>query len=50
MPRLVRGRQPPRAAAGQRGTRAHYTIVHKGRKDDARFSSLSLYIVDCMTI
>ena len=34
------------ANPGRTYLRAHYTIVHKGRKDDARFSSL----VDCMTI
>ena len=34
------------ANPGRSYHRAHYTMVHKGRKDDARFSSL----VDCMTI
>ena len=29
MPRLVRGRQPPRAAAGQRGTRALYCSTQR---------------------
>ena len=33
MPRLVRGHQPPRAAAGQRGSCAHYYTFILGTKE-----------------
>ena len=32
MPRVVGGCQPPRAAAGQRGTRAHYIVMQSTRE------------------
>ena len=47
MPRLVRGRQPPRAAADQRGTRAHYTmyshaVYRVSHKSVYAFSNLNI--------
>ena len=45
MPRMATLNYKHSANFGRSYNRAHYTIVHKGRKDDARISSL----VDCMT-
>ena len=36
MPRLVRGHQPPRAAAGQRGSCAHYYSFILGKKEQRK--------------